>query len=68
MKTIPAVCPVCKEPLTLSRREVQTVIEAVKKVKQDRYFVSDDEVNKIVHDIHDQRCATSMSEATCPSA
>jgi len=55
MNTQVKVCAVCKENLTLSRREVHAITMAVKSVVNDRFFVPDDEVHQIIHRVHTQK-------------
>jgi len=51
-QALPAICDVCKQPLNLTRREVQQVVAAVRSVVKDRFFVPADEVHQIVHKVH----------------
>ena len=54
MKNEKEICQVCNAKLNLSRRQVNAIAAQVKSVIKDRYFVPDDEVFAIIHQIHDK--------------
>jgi hypothetical protein len=54
-KITPNVCPVCKEKLTLSRREIVVLGARVKEALKGRYFVPDADVSAIIHKLHSER-------------
>lgn len=56
-KITPNECPVCKEKLTLSRREIVILAARVKDSLRGRYFVPDEDVAAILHKLHSERVA-----------
>ena len=53
-------CEICQKELNLSRREIDSIVQIVKKIKRERYFVPEDEVFAVIHKFH------SDKEVQCP--
>jgi hypothetical protein len=48
------ICPVCQKELNFTRRQLTQLATLIKKIKGERYFLSDETTGKIVHDFHTQ--------------
>jgi len=67
MKIEQQTCQICGAKLKLTRRQINEVTTAVRKVARDRYFVPDDEVFNIVHNVHSNLESLSTSETEVPT-
>ena len=49
------VCPVCNVKLSLTRVEINRLKNAIAQARADKFFLSDEQTNVIIHEFHTKK-------------
>jgi hypothetical protein len=49
------VCNVCNEKLNLTRVEINRLKQLIAQKRADKFFLSDEDTNKVIHEFHTKK-------------